>query len=147
MFGGTKQSMLVALRVLHGARLNWGSLGQMKSQLLHQFAGGLGVLSSVIVCVLPNELLKLGAECGESSYSWRPWESWQNVCLRTSSYLTSQQSWTMKNTAYRVRSPHKGILSAHVVLWDLSSILSSKEIGKVCRARGEANQAYTGLWI
>lgn len=61
MFGGTKQSML---NVLYGARLSWGSPGRTKSRLLHQFAGVVGVLTSVIVCVLSNKTAKLGDECG-----------------------------------------------------------------------------------
>lgn len=109
MFGGTKQSMLMALNVLYGARLSWGSLGQTKSWLLHQFAGVVGVLSSVIVCVLPNKTAKLGAECGGSSHSLEALEVWAKcACLSSSSCLTSQHSQSMKKSACRVRSPHEG---------------------------------------
>lgn len=81
----------MALRVLYGARLNWGSLRQTKLHLLHQFAGGVGVLSSVIICVLPDKSVKLEAECGGSSYSRRPWGAWQNVLVSLHPHIFTAQ--------------------------------------------------------
>lgn len=136
--------------LFYGARLTWGSLGWTKSQLSHQFARGVGVLSSVIVCVLPNKTVKLGAECGGSSYSLEALGVWAKcACLRTSSHLPSQYSQSMKRTVCRVRSPHERILSAHEVLWGLSSILSSKEVAKCVKPEGGITKSTPccGYWF